>query len=254
LAPSDVPGQEKDPFQFLRQWNDALSLLYLLVAIVVVLAAFFFLGPLIVLAGRSGAPIGALTAAPLLLYFACLGYGFIMSEIPLLQRFVLLLGYPVYALAVVLFSLLLFSGFGSLLTSRFPGDPRRRLLVVLPAIVVLGLVLIKLVPILVNFMLGTPIALRIVFTMVCLAPIGLLLGMPYPLGIGVLRRFDEHLVPWAWGLNGCLSVVSSVLAIFLGTRYGFNFAFLSGVAAYALGLLLMTAVPLLPAFRSEAGG
>src|SRR6185295_8986257 len=110
-------------------------------------------------------PLEVGIAAPLLLYFACLGYGFLMIEIPLLQRFVLLLGYPVYALAVVLFSLLLFSGLGSLLTTRFVGDPRRLLLAVLPAIVVLGLVLIKAVPILVGFMLGTPISLRILFTM-----------------------------------------------------------------------------------------
>lgn len=251
LRPDELPTKEKDPFEFLRQWNEALALLYLLVAVVVALGVLFFLGPLLVLARRKESRVGVLTAAPLLLYFACLGYGFIMIEIPLLQRYVLLLGYPVYALAVVLFSLLLFSGLGSLMTSYVTGDPRRALLRLLPAIVVLGLVAIKIVPRLVDITLGAPIALRIAVTVLSLAPIGLLLGMAYPLGVGVLRRFDEQLVPWAWGLNGCLSVVASVLAIFLGTRYGFSFAFLSGVAAYALGLIVMVMVPWLP--RSEAG-
>jgi hypothetical protein len=245
LAAEELPDRQKEPFQFLRQWNEALALLYLLVAVVVVLAGLFFLAPLFVLARRRESGVGPRTATPLLFYFACLGYGFMMLEIPLLQRFVLLLGYPVYALAVVLFSLLLFSGLGSLLSSRLDGDPHRRLRGVLVAIVVVGIGSIKVVPALVAALLGTPIVARIAATVAFLAPIGLLLGMPYPLGIGVLRRFDEQLVPWAWGLNGCLSVVASVLAIFIGTRYGFSFAFLSGIAAYALALAVMAAVPAL---------
>ena len=163
---------------------------------------------------------GATTVVPLLLYFACLGYGFMMIEVPLLQRFVLLLGYPVYALAVVLFALLLLSCIGSLLSVRFVGQARRVLPLVLAAIVVIGAG-VRLDSAASGRALPrcADLALRIVFTVVLLAPVGLLLGMPYPLGITLLREFGEGLVPWAWGLNGALSVVASVLAIFIGSRY-----------------------------------
>lgn len=239
LAAGDVPDRTKDPFQFMRQWNDAQKLMYLLIAVVTILAATFFLAPLLVLARRP-ATVPAMVAAPALLYFACLGYGFMMLEIPLLQRFVLLLGYPVYALAVVLFALLLFSGTGSLLSARFTAPPGAALTRVLLAIVALALVYIATVPGLITAFIGTPLAVRIALTVLLLAPIGLLLGMAYPLGITILRTFGPELVPWAWGLNGALSVVASVFAIFLGSRIGFSGAFLTGVAAYAIGLAAIT--------------
>lgn len=240
LAPGDVPDEKLDPFQFMRQWNDAQLMMYLLIAVVTVLAAAFFLAPLLVLARRPTGVVPAMVAAPALLYFACLGYGFMMLEIPLLQRFVLFLGYPVYALAVVLFALLLFSGTGSLLSARFQAPPGVALTRVLLAIVALALVYIATVPGVIAALIGTPLALRIGLTVLLLAPIGLLLGMAYPLGITVLRTFGPELVPWAWGLNGALSVVASVFAIFLGSRFGFSAAFLTGVAAYAIGLAAIT--------------
>ena len=242
LAQADIPGPKEDPFQFLRQWHEATVLLYMLIAIVTTLAAVFFLGPLLLVGRRSDVRAGPATVVPLLLYFACLGYGFMMIEVPLLQRFVLLLGYPVYALAVVLFALLLSSGIGSLLSVRLVAHARRSLHAVLAAIVVLVLVYGWILPPLVEHFLGAPLALRILFTVVLLAPVGLLLGMPYPLGITVLREFGEGLVPWAWGLNGALSVVASVLAIFLGSRYGFGTALLTGGAAYGVALLAIAVV------------
>jgi hypothetical protein len=166
-----------------------------------------------------------------------------MIEVPLLQRFVLFLGYPVYALAVVLFALLLFSGAGSLLSARFTLDPRQALLRALVAIIVLALVYLYLVPLVIQVFLAAPIYVRILATVILLAPLGLVLGMAYPLGITVLRDFSETLVPWAWGLNGALSVVASVLAIFVGSRFGFSTAFLTGVAAYGVALAIMSILP-----------
>ncbi|HSP97267.1 MAG TPA: hypothetical protein VL049_08495, partial [Candidatus Dormibacteraeota bacterium] len=107
---AELPPHKADPFEMLRRWDEALALMQLLLGVVTALAAVFFVGPLLLVARRAvvGAPLARV--APLLLYFACLGYGFMMLEIPLMQRFILFLGYPVYALAVILFALLLFSG------------------------------------------------------------------------------------------------------------------------------------------------
>jgi len=234
-----VRGNVDDPFHFIKMWNDALVLMYMLIAVVTAIATTFFFAPLLTF-GRRPHRVPATIAAPLLLYFACLGYGFLMIEIPLLQRFVLFLGYPVYALAVVLFALLLFSGIGSLASSRFDGDARRSLLNVLGAIVILALLYLAVVPVVIDAFLGTPILVRIGITVALLAPIGLLLGMAYPLGITVLRGFGEELVPWAWALNGVMSVFASVVSTFIGSRIGFSAAFVTGVTAYAVGFAAIT--------------
>lgn len=231
-----LPDDVDDPFHFLTMWNDALKLMYMLIAVVSVLAGLFFLIPLVLFSQGPVHRVKATVAAPLLLYFACLGYGFLMVEIPMLQKFMLLLGAPIYALAVVLFALLFFSGLGSLASSRFDADPRAGLTKVLSSIVAVSGLYVFLVPAVAHGMLGTPIVVRIATTVGLLAPLGLLLGMAYPLGISVLRQFGSELVPWAWGLNGAMSVVASVAAVFIGSRIGFTAAFLTGVAAYAVGL------------------
>ena len=111
------------------------------------------------------------------------------------------------------------------------------------AILVLGVVYLGVVPLVIKSLLGIPVPVRIVTTAILLAPIGLVLGMAFPLGITVLRSYSEELVPWAWGLNGALSVVASVLAIFLGSRFGFSSAFVTGLVAYGVGLLVMVVLP-----------
>ena len=231
-----------DPFHFLQMWNDALVLMYMLIGVVTVLAVLFFSVPLLTFGRGQMHKIDATVAAPLLLYFGCLGYGFLMIEIPLLQKLMLLLGAPIYALAVVLFALLFFSGNGSLLSERFTANARTVLPRVLVSIVIVSCVYIAVLPWVIDRLLVTSIVVRIGVTVVLLGPIGLLLGMAYPLGITILRSYGEELVPWAWGLNGAMSVVASVLAIFIGSRIGFSTAFLTGVSAYALALGCMTLV------------
>jgi spermidine synthase len=248
LAAADIPDGAGDPFQFMRLWTDSISLMYLLVAVVAALAVIFFFGPLLLSTRQRTNRPTTIVAAPLLLYFACLGYGFMMIEIPLLQTFILFLGYPVYALGVVLLSLLLSSGVGSLLSTRF-ADPARALVRVLIAIMVLGAIYLGVVPMIIRALLGLAVPLRIAASVILLAPIGLVLGMAFPLGITVLRGYSEDLVAWAWGLNGALSVVASVLAIFLGSRFGFSVAFLTGIAAYGVGLLVMVVLPRIAAAR-----
>jgi hypothetical protein len=229
-----VPPKEHDPFSIMRRWNEALLLMYLLIAVAISMAALFLLGPLLIWRREPAATLRR--AFPMLGYFACLGYGFMMIEIPFLQRFILLLGHPTYALVVVLFSLLLFSGLGSLLSGRFAARPERALGVVLASIMALGLAYASLLPSVTHALLPAPLPLRIATTIALLAPMGLLLGMPYPLGIMLLRRVGSGLVPWAWALNGAMGVVASVLAIFLGSRLGFTAALLTGLGAYALAL------------------
>ncbi len=159
-------------------------------------------------------------------YFALLGLGYLSVEIPLLQRFILFLGHPAYAMATVLFALLLFSGLGSLLSRRVPLGP---VLLLLPALVAgyaMGL------PLLFQATLSTPLAVRLIVAVVALVPLGLLMGMPFPKGLTLLEQRAPTLVAWAWGVNGATSVVASILATLLALSFGFSTALALGAACY----------------------
>ncbi|MHB1355736.1 MAG: spermidine synthase family protein [Anaerolineae bacterium] len=165
-------------------------------------------------------------------YFALLGVGFLAVEIPLLQRFILFLGNPTIAFAVVVSSLLFFSGIGSLLARRY--TPRW---VLAALVLVIMLTTLGLGP-LFRMLLGTNLWVRVVATILCLAPLGLLMGMPFPLGLARIEQESAHLTPWAWAVNGSASVVVSVGAALGSLSVGFTAIFAVGVIAYALAALL----------------
>lgn len=171
-------------------------------------------------------------------YFSALGIGFIFIEIGLMQRFILFLGHPVYSTSVVLFSILTFSGVGSLLSGRLLGedDPRRLQRQVIPLLCALALVYIVAAPPLFHWLLPLALPYRVAVSIPLLAPLGLLMGMPFPLGIRLVDRVTPGLVPWAWGVNGFGSVVGSILSVMLAQTYGFALVIGLGVVVYLGGL------------------
>ncbi|MGD8805838.1 MAG: hypothetical protein PVH65_08295 [Chloroflexota bacterium] len=164
-------------------------------------------------------------------YFACLGLAFLFVEIPIAQRFILVLDKPVTALAVVLFALLLFSGLGSLTVRRWS----------LPWALLLLITLIAASPLLLEpvsrLALGQSAGGRILLTVLALAPIGFLMGLPFAGGLGVVEAREPGLAPWAWAINGSFSVISSVLAVMIALSWGFSAVLWLGAAAYGLALL-----------------
>jgi hypothetical protein len=174
-----------------------------------------------------------------LLYFVALGTGFIFIEIGLMQRFILYLGHPTFALSVVLFSLLLFSGLGSYLSSKLAPqdvDPRRTLRWIIPALAALMVAYIFLLPPVLQWGLGWSTPARILFSVLLIAPLGLLMGMPFPLGFRLVARVNEPLAPWAWGVNGFASVVGSILSVMLAQTIGFSLVMALAIVIYLLGL------------------
>lgn len=161
-----------------------------------------------------------------LAYFGLIGLGFLMVEIPLAQRFILFLGQPVYGLTAVLFGLLFFSGWGSLVSARLPHRA------MLAALVALVLIYPPLLSCLFDLFLGQGLGLRLLVTMLALAPLGFLLGVPLPRGIQRLERRSPALIPWAWGVNGAASVVSSVAAALLALSIGFSWVLVIGALCY----------------------
>jgi hypothetical protein len=168
-----------------------------------------------------------------LAYFGLIGLGFLLVEIPLAQRFILFLGQPVYGLTVVLFALLFFSGLGSLASGRLPYRAA------LATLVVVALAYPWLLPRLFDLFLGAAFGLRLVIAILALAPLGFLMGVPFPRGIGWLEGRAIGLIPWAWAVNGAASVVASVGAALLALSFGFSWVLIAGAICYAGALLVV---------------
>jgi len=155
-------------------------------------------------------------------YFAALGLGFIMIEIALLQRFTLFLGQPAYTLAAILAGLLVWTGVGSAVAGRIAGDPRRALRTLVLVVPVVLWMTAVVTPWVFEVALGWPFASRVVVAVLLLAPLGIVLGMPFPTGLRLLSDEATALVPWAWGVNGFFTVIGSVLSMILGMALGFR--------------------------------
>jgi hypothetical protein len=184
-----------------------------------------------------------------LVYFAGLGLGFIMIEIVLIQRFLLFLGEPVYTFAVVLAGLLGFTGMGSWAVGRFRDNPRLSLLWIIPAILFVLLLTAFVSPYILIWTLGLPLLSRIVIVLAMLAPLGLVLGMPFPTGLRIVAIQAPTFVPWAWGVNGFFTVVGSIGASMLGMAFGFTAVLTISGACYLIALLAVMMPPAAPLRR-----
>lgn len=175
-------------------------------------------------------------------YFGALGTGFILLEISLIQRFVLFLGYPTYSLTVVMLALLVSTGVGSLATGRIESGFARALPGRLALLVGLVAALLLGAPRVFDALLGAPLALRIAASVALLAPLGLVLGGFFPLGIRLAERANPRLVPWAWAVNGCATVVGTLLAVIAGMTWSFSVVALAALGIYGVGVLGVVAV------------
>ncbi len=186
-----------------------------------------------------------------LLYFVAVGLGYILVEIAFIQRFVLFLGHPTYALTVVIFLLLLSSGGGSLISRRWLPEPTRVWLPLLLLAAAIGVYVLAL-PALLTALIGLPFALKLVVSALILIPLGAAMGMPFPTGLRALAsspvpEFPSNggnAVEWAWAMNAASSVLGSVLAMVIAIHWGLNSTLAGGAAAYlAAALLSRTLLP-----------
>lgn len=214
--------------------------LLVLLAQTVLIAAAFILLPL---ARFSRVGLRAPNRWRFLLYFGGLGLGFIMIEVALLGRFTLFLGQPVYTFAVVLASLLLFTGVGAGLAGRWAAQPRRALLWIVPLLLVVLTATAFFMPLVFASALGLALAWRVVLAVALIAPLGVLLGMPFPTGLRIVSAEAEALVPWSWGVNGFFTVIGTVTALMLGMSFGFKAVLLSGALCYLIALAAMATTP-----------
>jgi spermidine synthase len=211
------------------------TVLVTLVGISAIVVVLFVLGPLLLVRRRlGGSPRPGRML--LLLYFGCLGLAFVLIEVALVQKSVLFLGHPVYALTIVLFSILLSSAAGSALSGQLTllVPALRR---VLPAIAVLVVAYVLLLPVVFYGFVHLEAPVRMGLAVLVIAPLGVLMGVPMPTGIRLLAGYAPALVPWAWGVNGAASVLGSAGAVALAMMAGFNATLLTGAIFYLLALV-----------------
>jgi hypothetical protein len=166
-----------------------------------------------------------------LLFFITVGFGYILVEISLIQRFVLFLGHPTYALTVVVFLLLLSSGAGSVVARQWISNGSR-ILPLLGLIAALILLNVMVLPWLLSVAVGLPFAIKLLLSAVVLAPLGFLMGMPFPTGLRLVKT-----VEWAWALNAAASVMGSVMAMIIAIHFGLTVTLVCAAVAYLLAAL-----------------
>ena len=182
-----------------------------------------------------------------LFYFVAVGLGYILVEIAFIQRFVLFLGHPTYALTVVVFLLLLSSGAGSLTSRKWVAHSKHAWL---PLVFIAATLLLYvfILPGLLNQLVGLPFDAKLLISAVLLVPIGFAMGMPFPTGLRALAsvpvpefpaagEFPGNTVEWAWAMNAGSSVLGSVLAMVIAIQFGLNVALACGAAAYLVAIL-----------------
>ena len=227
----------QDVFNSVSRWEDYLArptrVLFSLAIAVLSLTFLAIVLPL-ALTTKRAALRGML---PFLVFFSGIGLGFMLVEVSQLQRLIIFLGHPSYALSVVLFSLLLSSGIGSLATQRL-GNPHLRLSTLWP--------FVPLVMLLVAFAFVTPLVIdrfdsattpvRIAAATAMLVPIGFLMGMPFPIGMKMASLRPSAPTAFLWGINGAMSVCASVVAVVIAMSWGISTAFWAGCVCYAVAL------------------
>ena len=217
-------------------WKVNVGVVVLLMVLVIstVAVLLFLVLPLALHGGSAG------YALPLM-YFVAVGLGYILVEVAFIQRFVLFLGHPTYALTVVIFLLLLSSGAGSFASRRWLQEPRHvRIPLVVIAAAILAYVLI--LPRGLAMLVGWPFALKLLISGTVLVPLGFVMGMPFPTGLRGLAAQTTgargSAVEWAWAMNAASSVLGSVMAVVIAIQFGLNVTLTYGAAAYLLAFAL----------------
>ncbi len=168
-------------------------------------------------------------------YFLALGLAFLFVEIAFMQRLTLFLGHPLAAIVIVLAGFLAFAGLGSGLAARWAQRPDARAIGVASAVIIaVGTVYLVILSPLLAPLMGLPMPVKAALALALIAPLAVPMGMPFPLGLTRVTRSAPDFVPWAWGINGCASVIAASLASLLAMHVGFTAVVGTALALYAL--------------------
>ncbi|MCD4722972.1 MAG: hypothetical protein K8S13_24405 [Desulfobacula sp.] len=214
-GPSQIPVTE---------WGYLILLIILLP--VLILSFIFIVFPLLIMGQRVTRRKKTIFA-----YFSLIGVGYFFIEMPMIQKMILFLGHPCYSLCVIIAGLLVFSGIGSLFSTRLFPESKRILYSSFIIILVTGFYLIFMDPIF-SFFISFSLGQKVVLTLMMIAPLGFFMGIPFPCALNFLKGEDEFSLAWAWGINGFFSVISILLATVLAIIFGFKAVMMIAILCY----------------------
>ena len=214
----------------------------LIASVILILLPLFFMPK----EKRSSNPVNK---SRVMVYFLSIGLAFLFIEIAFIQKFILFLHHPLYAVALVLTAFLVFAGLGSGFSWRLVKGNyyQHAITIAVTGIVVLGFLYMLFMETVFAQFISLPMVIKIPLTLLMIAPLAFFMGMPFPLALAKLGDIAPDMIPWAWGVNGCASVVSAVLATLLAIAIGFNAVILLALLLYGLAWLSF------PEKRTDAG-
>jgi hypothetical protein len=219
--------------------NKAVPLLFGLALVSIIATLLILLLPPLVLGTRLPRRPGVLK---FLLYFLFIGAGYILIEVALIQKFVLFLGHPTPALTVVIFSLLVSSGLGSAAAGRLEAYRESRLIKILGCVATLAALIGLVLSSLLTALVWLPLPLKAAITVALIAPLGFVMGMPFPSGLRRLEQWHAPSVRWAWALNAAASVLGSVFALVSAIYLGLVETMIIGGLFYLAALAVVARV------------
>jgi hypothetical protein len=176
-----------------------------------------------------------------IVYFASLGLGYMLVEIVLIQKLVFFLSDPIFSTSIVITTMLVISGVGSLVSGIIKLKQATIVRLAVAGVVATLLFYIFALPNLMNQLLDASMFVRVIVSMLIIAPGAFFLGMPFPTAISALTKSKERLIPWAWGMNGALSVTGSTLATILTVSFGFHVVLFVALGVYVVAALTFRA-------------
>ena len=206
-------------------------------------SSLFILLPLFIAKSIKAVGSGKL---PTFIFFLLLGLAYMFLEMGFIQKMTLLIGHPVFGVAVTLLGFLVFSGCGSLLSARLFRSPVRRIHMAVLAIIIIGIAEVILMKFSFNWLVGFSRPGRILLGLAITAPPAFFMGVPFPTALKWLHTTGKPLVPWAWGVNGFASVIGAVLGTFLAISVGFTTLTLIALACYLLAAIISGSITEIP--------
>lgn len=199
-----------------------------------ILSFIFVLLPLIISRKKLGAVnINLFT----LTYFLFIGLAFMFVEMSIVQKFVLFLGHPVHSMAIMIPTLLIFAGLGSLCSHRIQDRVSNYIFAATITSALLVSLVNYLTPFISNLFLMQTTPIRIAAVIITIAPLAFCMGFPFPLAIRAISSHSRELIPWAWAINGSSSVIASIVAVIIAMQSGFKMVLNLGAVFYIFAAL-----------------
>ena len=177
-----------------------------------------------------------------LLYFSCLGMGFIIFELVFIQIFMKLIGSPLYTYSAIVFVVLISAGIGSYASKKLGISLTTKWYIPFVGIIITSVLLLIIHPYVFGIFLASALPVRIFVSIILVAPLGFFLGMPFPLGILATEKQPDGAIAWAWGMNGLFTVVGGFLSVVFSLQFGFRLTLILAISIYAIAFFVFSKI------------